>query len=357
MEKWYDKVTDRSDPVISSRIRLARNLRDYSFASKLSDSDAKAMVAKLRGLSENFERAEGMKYYSCNVNVITETNRNSMVEWHVISPAFAAKKQDTGLILSEDEGISIMLNEEDHLRIQSVTCGADILTAWKRANLIDRLIEDKVEYAYDTRYGYLTSCPTNTGTGLRVSSMLFLPALTLAGKIERLVYETGKYNMVIRGMYGEGTKSQGYLYQVSNQKTLGRSEGELMDNLTQLVEQIVYNEKQLRDDIITNNYYTIEDKVYRSYGVLKYARSLGIDDAMMLLAQVKFGLDTELLKPDVPIKANLHNLMMAVQPASVRQAVGKSLIGEEIDRVRADFLRNVFNGGNGFRDLKQSSAN
>ncbi len=368
MKKWYDNPAGNSDLVITSRIRLARNLEKYPFAERLDDARAAELVKALRTMTPVLEEKENLQYYSCNVNKLSDIERNSMVEWHIVSPMLAKKKQDTGLILSEDESVGIMLNEEDHMRIQSIASGMNMEEAYKAANRIDDYFEDRFEYAYSARYGYMTSCPTNLGTGMRASYMVFLPALTVSEKIDKLADEVQKYGVTIRGIYGEGTKSLGYMYQISNQRTLGRTERDIIENLDQIMSQIMAQERNRRNEIINANYNDIEDKVYRSYGVLKYAKSLTVKDAMILLAQLKFGADTGLVtfkstekardkaltetsvksaKEDVtqPInnrprgtQTNLHLLMMEIQPASIQKQYGKHLNTAEQNRFRAEHI-------------------
>lgn len=336
MNKWYEETSVNDDVVISSRIRLARNLNNLCFQDRLSTEDAAALVSKIRGCSELLQAKDSKTYYSCNVNKLGELERMAMVEWHMISPLLADKKQDTGLILSEDEGISIMVNEEDHIRIQSFVNGMDIKRALRSADKIDDILSEALPIAFDERYGYLTTCPTNTGTGLRASYMLFLPALAMDNKISKLAEELSKYGVAIRGIYGEGTKSLGYIYQISNQKTLGSSELEIIGSLNEIVTQVIRLERKRREYIISVNRDELEDKVYRSYGILKYAKLLNAVDAMTLLSRVKLGVDTGLIK--VKGKPNFHRLMMEIQPASLQKHYGKSIGGSDRDRYRASYL-------------------
>lgn len=336
MVKWYEETSDFSDIVISSRIRLARNLRNLRFADRMSKEEAVELFQSAKQCNALLKEKEGMEYYCCQVNKLGEVERTSLVEWHIISPQLAKKQEQTGLLLSEDEGISIMINEEDHIRIQAVVGGMKIKEALERADKIDDLLSSQMPFAYDEKFGYLTACPTNTGTGLRASYMLFLPALTMAGKLERLSEEVRKYGVTIRGIYGEGTKGLGFIYQVSNQKTLGSSEQEILENLDQILSQIIKLERKHREYVLMINKEEITDKVYRSYGILKYAKLLNTMDAMTLLSQVKLGMDTGLiLLKDQP---NFHRMMMEIQPASIQRQYGKSIGNGERDRVRAEYL-------------------
>jgi protein arginine kinase len=260
-----------------------------------------------------------------------------MVERHIVSPLLAEKEQTTGLILSEDETVSIMINEEDHVRIQAIVAGMNLEGAYEIANRIDDIAYEQLKFAYDEKYGYMTSCPTNSGTGMRASCMVFLPALSAARMIQKLFEEVGRYGVTIRGIYGEGTKSLGSIYQISNQKTLGNSELEIIDNLKRIVDQVVKQERKRREYMLSLNSDEIEDQVYRAYGVLKYARNISSDDAMTLLSQLKFGLDCGLIKFDKEF--NIHKMMMGVQPGSLQWTIGKNVGSIARDRARAEYIR------------------
>ena len=204
------------------------------------------------------------------------------------------------------------------------------------ADRIDDFFSEQLGYEFDDRYGYLTSCPTNVGTGLRASYMVFLPALNITGKIDKLAEEIGRYGAQIRGIYGEGTKGLGHIFQISNKTTLGRSEKEIIDNLEKIVEQAILQERNLREYLLNMNGDEIEDKVYRSYGVLKYAKKINTVDALMMLSQLKLGLDVGLMKLKEPL--NVHKLMMEITPANLQKSLGKSIGRGERERYRAEYI-------------------
>ena len=339
MNKWYETVDQTSDVFISSRIRLARNLKDYNFAPRLSEEAADQLVKQVKSVLPKLKELDQTKrFYACDVNEMSDLDRNAMVEKHVISPEFAIKKQHTGLIMSEAESISIMINEEDHIRLQVVSAGMNLESALKAANEIDNKINEVFHYAFDEKLGYLTACPSNVGTAMRASYMVFLPALTRSNRMPQLVEETSKYGITIRGMYGENSKSMGGIYQISNQKTLGFSEEELIENLNRIVAQIVNQEKNRRVYLLSANSDEIEDKINRSYGILKYAKSISTKEAMELLADVKFGIDTGLL---VPLhETNIFRLMMAIRPSSLQWKLSKNVGKVMRDRLRAEYIRN-----------------
>ncbi|MFV0341679.1 MAG: protein arginine kinase [Anaerocolumna sp.] len=337
MHKWYKDTGKNQDVVISSRVRLARNLKSYPFSAKLKDEEAALLVEDVRGASPILEVKVSKKFYSCNVDALSESEQTAMMERHIISPLLIAKEQRTGLILSDDEKISIMINEEDHIRIQSITGGMNIAEAFEGANFADDITNELFHYAFHEKYGYLSSCPTNVGTGLRASYMMFLPALTVAGKIVKLSEELGKYGITLRGTYGEASKSLGSLYQISNQKTLGGTEKDIIEGLNRIVEQVMKQERRQREYIITHSYDEFEDKVHRSYGVLKYAKQLSSADAMTLLAQIKLGNDMELIKFGKVY--NIHELMMEIQPGNLQCLLDNSLASAKRDKFRADYIR------------------
>ncbi len=337
MLKWYEQNVPDSDVVISSRVRLARNLENYLFSAKLEEENAIELVNEVKGLTTSLALAQSRKFYACNISTLTDIDKSAMVERHIVSPLLAEKKQTTGIILSEDETVSIMINEEDHLRIQAIVGGMNLEQAYEEANQIDDITNEKLQFAYDEKYGYLTSCPTNVGTGMRASCMVFLPALSAAGMLQKLLEEVGKYGVTIRGIYGEGTKSLGNIFQISNQKTMGNSEREIIENLKRIVQQVVKQERKRREYMLSVNSDELQDRVYRSYGILKYARQISSDDSMTLLSQLKFGFDTGLIKFDRPF--NIHRLMMGVQPGSLQWSLGKIVGSATRDQSRAEYIR------------------
>ncbi len=338
MLKWYEQIVPDNDVVISSRVRLARNLETYPFSGKIDEDQATALVEEVKGITSSLSDKDKRKYYACNISTLSDIDKTAMVERHIVSPLLAEKEQTTGLILSEDETISIMINEEDHIRIQAIVGGMNLESAYSEADHIDDIAYEKLQFAYDEKYGYLTACPTNAGTGLRASCMVFLPALSSARMIQKLIEEVGKYGVTIRGIYGEGTKSLGSIYQISNQKTLGNSENEIIENLKRIVFQVVKQERKRREYMLSVNADEIEDQVFRSYGVLKYARQLSPEDAMTLLSQLKFGMDCGLITFDRGF--NVHKLMMGVQPGSLQWTLGKNVGSLTRDQARAEYIRN-----------------
>ncbi len=337
MSKWYEQLAPDSDVVISSRVRLARNLENYPFSGVITEEEAVALVNEVKGITNELSEKDNRRFYSCNISTLSEIDKIAMVERHIVSPLLAEKDQTTGLILADDETVSVMINEEDHVRIQAIVGGMNLEQAYQEADTVDDIAYERLHFAYDEKYGYLTACPTNAGTGMRASCMVFLPALTSGRMMQKLIEEVGKYGVTIRGIYGEGTKSLGSIYQISNQKTLGISENEIIENLKRIVLQVVKQERKRREYMISVNSDEIEDQVFRSYGVLKYARQISSDDAMTLLSQLKFGADCGVIKFDREF--NVHKLMMGVQPGSLQWTLGKNVGSQSRDQSRAEYIR------------------
>lgn len=334
MHKWYEEKGNNSDIVLSTRVGLARNISKYPFPSRISDNDTIKLVEEIR--NEINSACGDKKFLYCDLPNLSEVDKTAMVERHIISPLIAVKKQQTGLMVSEDEADSIMINEEDHIKIQSFTSGMNIEKVYKSANYIDDMICQKLHYAYDKRYGYLTANPSNTGTGLKVSYMVLLPALTAAGKIQRLADEVGRYGVAMRGIYEEGSKSIAGIYQITNRKTLGVSENDIVENLNNIVIQVIKQEKKRREYILMSQFDQLEDQVYRSYGVLKYAKQINSVDAVTLITQLKFGIDCKIIKLKSDI--NFYEMIINTQPANLQYNIGKAVGSNQRDKVRAEYI-------------------
>lgn len=338
MCKWFDEQGENSDVVFATKVRLSRNLSKYPFSKKISDSEAKQMVEEVIEKFGQYE--DGTKsFLGCSLGDLSEVERLAMVERHVLSKEIAMKKQCSGLVVSEDESQSVLINEEDHLLIQSMAQGMNMNQAFENANRLDDYLSEQFEIAFSEKYGYLTSCPTNVGTGLKASYVLFLPALGGAGKIKRLADEVTKYGVTLQNIYSDGSDGAGSLYQLSNQKTMGVTETEIISNLDQIVSQVIKQERKRREYVLVNNYDEIEDQVYRSYGVLKYTKQMNSKDAMTLLSQIKFGADTNIIKFMSPL--NIYKMIMEIQPNSLQCRNGKSVGSKVRDKLRAGYLNEM----------------
>lgn len=329
--KWYAKTGPEGDVVLSSRVRLARNLRDFPFPAKASLEDKFKVreIIKKSILDSNSYIASEFNYIE--LENLTQTQAVSMVERHLVSPDFIADMKDKALLINKDESVSIMINEEDHIRIQVLKEGMSLTEAFEYADRIDTLINENVAIAFDNRLGYLTQCPTNLGTGMRASVMLHLPALTESGTISRITSNLSKIGIIIRGTYGEGTKIKGNIYQISNQITLGLSEQEALANLQSVAAQIVAQERRMRNELILN--LMVQDKISRAIGVLKSAKLLSSDEFMDLISLVRFGVSANLitgLSYDT-----INKLIIEVQPANM----GEFDSTDERDKKRAEIVK------------------
>lgn len=335
--KWFCNTDAYHDVVLSGSICLARNLSSYNFPSKLSEEEAEKVVDLMRGFTCELGARENRDYYSCRVDRLSNIDRDCLVETHTITPAMRRKKQPTGLIISDDESVSIMVNEDDHIRIKSTVPGYDIKNAYKEAVKLDDFFDSELSYCYSEKYGYLTSRTQETGTGMKASYMLSLPAITLSGKIDSLQEEMSRFDVELKGMYGEGSKSAGFIFTVTNRKTLGLSEQEIIDNLDRITGQIIDIEHKMRNEMLKTVGGEVTDKVYRSYGVLKYAKSMTQKDAMLLLANVKLGCDCGIIR----LKGGggaVHRLMIEMQPGNLQQSSRKILDDSKRDELRARYL-------------------
>lgn len=333
MQKGLIKVDNEKNIVITSRIRLARNLKNYKFPAKMTHDEANSIISS----TYDVINSKGLNFNLFYMKNLSDLDKNVLIEKHLISPALAENKNEGAFLLSPDKKVSIMLNEEDHIRIQTINEGMCLKECWDTSNKIDDILEEKLEYAFDRDLGYITSCPTNIGTGMRASVMLHLPALSIANQIDRLLYGVSQLGVAVRGVYGEGTKSMGYLYQVSNQGTLGASEDTLIEKITQIVMQIVEKEREIRAQLLKNNAEELEDEIYRAYGILTNARSMTADEAMKLLSYLKLGKEVGLIEK-VKDK-NLYELMVKIQPNNILSVVNKELTVKETDKKRSEIIR------------------
>lgn len=340
MIKWYEKNNENCNGVIiSSRIRLARNLNQYPFPNNIEDSDATALVGDVRSAMFSANDYAVNIFEEIKMENVRQVDKIAMMERHVISPAFIGVKKPNTLILSKDESVSIMVNEEDHIRIQSMQVGMNLTEALDNANKVDDLLEEKLNYAFDNKFGYLTSCPTNLGTGLRASYMVHLPALETTGQLKFLLDAINKFGLTVRGIYGEGSEAQGSIYQISNQLTLGVNEQEIIDNLTTVTKQIVEQELIVRNKFMNERRLEFEDAIYRSFGILSNARVLTSKEAMTLLSDIKLGVELGILKSYESKPINIFDLMTCIQPANLQKIEMKHLSLKERDVARATYVR------------------
>lgn len=321
--------------VISTRVRLARNLKDYPFPSRLSQQGAQKVIEKVKSAIENSNSSIASDFSFIKLDNLTPAQGASLVERHLVSPEFISDTVGRALLLSRDNSISIMINEEDHIRLQVITDGLSLEQAYDTADRLDTLLDENLDFAFDEKLGYLTQCPTNLGTGMRASVMLHLPALEKSRAIGRIAGNLSKLGLTIRGAHGEGTEPKGAMYQLSNQVTLGISERAAVENLKNITEQLVAQEKQARERMCKS--IDIQDTVSRSLGLLKSAIVMTHDEALKLLSNVRFGILSGQLT-DVEIKT-VDRLMTDVEPATLIVNSKKNLSAQERDIERAKLLR------------------
>ena len=339
LSPWLQHDTDATDHiVISSRIRLARNFDGILFTNRNDTSSLEKVNIISRGLLQPLKEADGHQYSNINLEQLSERERAILVEKHLMSPALEEKLPYRNLVVSDDASIVIMVNEEDHLRIQSMVSGLRLQEAYEHAQTIDKAIEAKYPYAFDERFGYLTACPTNVGTGLRASVMLHLPALTISGRITRLIRSIIQLGYSVRGLYGEGSEALGNIYQISNQRTMGVSEEDTIEQLTKIVEGIIAEERKSRQSLLHNDKEGLEDVLWRSFGVLQYARRVNGKEALTKLSDIQLGVDLEIL-PSWS-KDSFNELIAITRPNFLSKYAGNDDLTEiERDSYRAKVIR------------------
>lgn len=332
MGKWYKTSGPEGDVVLSTRVRFARNIKEYPFPFRLDSDKKKELNLRIRDavLSNN----ENMSFIE--MENVPAHQVVSLAERHLISPEFAGPSKARALILSDEEDVSIMLEEEDHIRIQAMTAGLDLDGAFEKAEKIEKEIGRHLSYAFDERIGFLTQCPTNLGTGMRASVMLHLPALTKQGLISRLASTVSKLGLVIRGAFGEGSRPGGDVYQISNQITLGISEKEAIYNLDSIVKQIIAQERSARKELASDGDYM--DSVFRAYGILKFARKLTTAEFMKLISLVRFASAEKIIDVDIE---KINAMIPDMQPATISVRNSRQLSVEERDVERAKEVREI----------------
>lgn len=332
MSKWYIGAGEQSDIVVSTRIRLARNIAEYPFPNKLNTKSRTELNMLIK------EAVEADNKFSLDfkeMKTLARFEAASMAERHIISPEFASDADGRALMLSPEEDISIMLCEEDHIRIQVMKSGFALDSAYAVADEIDNSLGEKFGFAFDERIGYLTQCPTNLGTGMRASVMLHLPALTMSGQIHKLINTVSKLGLTFRGAFGEGTTAVGDMYQLSNQITLGISEEFAIKNLKAITLQLCAQERAAREELLKDP--VTEDRIFRAYGTLKWARLLNTKELMENLSLVRLGSVSG--KINLPIET-VNELMVSMQPATINARAGQRLPTQERDAIRATEVRN-----------------
>lgn len=335
MLNWYLQTGNEGDIVYSTRIRFARNIKGIHFVNSYTKNDA----LKIIKLMEDVIPKLGYDLKLIKLKDLDDITKLSLVENHIISPEFAYNKEDIGAIaINEEESISIMINEEDHLRIQVISAGLELENTFALAMEIDKKLENLVSYAYNEKYGFLTSCPTNVGTGLRASVMVHLPALTKTNNIKKVLEAVNNFDMNIRGVYGEGSKTMGDIYQISNKQSLGISEEETIQNTKIIIDKIKEQEKIARKMLLKRQI-ELEDTVYRAYGILTNAKKITSEECNSLLSDIKLGVDMGIIKEINDSK--IKKLETYTKPANLQKYIGQPLESLERDIKRAEIIKQI----------------
>lgn len=339
---WYIDQGPDSDVIVSSRVRLARNLNRYPFPHRMDSQQARQAADEIVQAFYLGDEERKRNYLMVDLETLSDEDRQSLAEKRLISEDLARKGQQHRAIISRDESISIMINEEDHIRIQSMQAGLNLDAAYEAASRTAMILESTLALAYSEKYGFLTACPTNTGTGMRASVMAHLPGLAMGNRIKDTIDGLSKLGFAVRGHYGEHSKSQGNLFQISNQLTLGISEDDLINDLKRMLQQLMEQERKARRELYRRQPLPLEDRIMRAYGILSRARLVPTDEANNLLSDLRLGVALGLLR-------NLHEtdinrIQSAIGPASIQKAHGQVMSPAERDSARATIIRDLLAG-------------
>lgn len=334
--EWLRGVGPMSDIVISSRVRLARNIAGYPFLSKATEEQRAELATMIRRNVD--ERATAGEWSYLEMAKTDELDQQILIERHLISRQHADSRGSRGVAVSKNESVAVMVNEEDHLRLQVLRSGLQLDEVWEEISRIDDRLEERIDFSFHTRYGYMTACPTNVGTGLRVSVMLHLPGLKLTGEIERVFRAARDMRLAVRGLFGEGTEATGDFFQISNQVTLGRTEEEIVNDFKHLViPKIIDYENRARKTLVQDKTLALDDRVWRSYGALVNARTISSEETMLHLSHLRMGINLARIKT-VDMKT-VNELFLLTQPAHLQKLHGGRLNGEQRSIARAELIR------------------
>jgi protein arginine kinase len=340
--EWIGADGPYADIVLSTRVRLARNLQDFRFGLRAADADREAVLELTRRAARDSTLLrDGV---SLSMAALSPSARRLLLERHLVSREMIGEElgrppSHASLLLALGESLGVMVNEEDHLRLQSLVSGFRLREAWRKVDQLDGELAQRLRYAYHSEFGYLTSCPTNVGTGLRASVLVHLPGLVLTQEIGKVLQGIAQVGLTFRGLYGEGSEVVGNFFQISNQTTLGKSEEELIDHLQEVVQKVIQYEKQARAILLRDAPTVIEDKVWRAYGLLRYAHSIAFEEVMNLLSGVRLGAGLKLI-PELSV-FTLNQIMIYTQSAHLEQLAGTALSSSEADIRRAAYIRRI----------------
>jgi protein arginine kinase len=338
---WLEASGPHADIVLSTRVRLARNLQGHAFSMRIREPEREQIFDQVRRACERTAVKGGI---TLDLSALAPLSRRVLLERHLISRELAGDGEDgpsrgAGLVVGPRDAVGVMINEEDHLRLQVLLSGLRLREAYQTVDRLDEDLGGQLPFAYHQEYGFLTSCPTNAGTGLRASILIHLPGLVLTKEIGRILQGITQVGLTFRGLYGEGSEVVGNFFQISNQTTLGRSEEDLVDHLEKIVGQVIQYESRARRVLLRDAPMVIEDKIWRAYGLLRYARSLSFEEVMNLLSGVRLGVSMNLLSG---LRVyTLNKIMIYAQQAHLEQAAGRVLSDADRDAHRAAYVRRI----------------
>ena len=333
--EWVESEGPQRKIVLSSRVRLARNLRGFTFPGWAKKAERQKSLDVMLPVVEQLP--EMAPSFAVSMDSLAAIDKQVLVERHLISREHAAKNVGSGVVINEGETLSVMINEEDHLRMQALKSGLQFKATFKVIDRVDSELEERLDYAYSPRLGYLTACPTNVGTGMRASAMLHLPGMVLSEQINQVIQAVSKLGLAVRGLYGEGTEALGNVFQISNQTTLGERESDVIERLNKVVLQIIEHEENARLSLLEKKPRLVYDQVGRAYGILTNARTISSKEALNLMSLVRMGADLSLFPAGTQVA--MDELFILSQPAHVQKTVERKLTAEERDLCRADLVR------------------
>jgi len=333
--EWLKGTGPNADIVMSSRTRLARNIEKTPFSNRADPKQLENVLARVKEAALSIDFLKNSTFF--RLKDLNEIDRLFLVERHLMSPEHARDVEFKGLIVDSKEVVSIMVNEEDHLRVQILQSGLNLKECWRIGSEIDTEFSKRLPYAYSAKWGYLTACPTNSGTGLRGSVMLHLPALVFIGQINKVLQAIAKLGLNVRGFYGEGTEATGNIFQVSNQASMGMTEEDLIDSINKIINQSIYREETTRKSLALKNREALADRVSRAYGTLKSAHIISSNETITLLSAIRLGVDLGVIKN--LDRRMVNELFILTQPAHLQKLEGKALNANERDIKRADLIR------------------
>ena len=333
--EWMRSDGPHNQIVVSSRVRLARNLRQFAFPGWAKKTERLQILEAIKPQVEGLtEMGDAFSVYSQDLSAL---EKQVLVERHLISREHAAKGVGSAVVMNKKQTLSIMINEEDHLRMQGIRSGLQLKSVFRMIDKVDSALEERLDFAFSPQLGYLTACPTNVGTGMRASAMVHLPALVMSEQINQVIQAVNKIGLAVRGLYGEGTEALGNLFQVSNQTTLGEKEDDIIARLHKVIEQIIEHEQNARQMLLQKKPNTLLDHIGRGYGILQHAYSMNSKEALNLLSFMKLGIDLGFFPEGC--RQPVDELFMETQPAHLQKGTAQKLAADERDALRAEIIR------------------